>query len=253
METDDPHDKPGKRTVRNLLTESDRKIREAEENTKRKQKVEKLLENLEKEKDILQEKKNSCDREQTGLTTKAYENEKQQKNAAEEIRQVHPEAGKEVLEKEIREKQQEYIDLKENSRKMKETFERFQAEKARITSTIKTLDEQQKEIGEIREDEIREQYTESTTQKTELAEKRKELFSHSERKPGNFPEGTETEGRDDKSRSRIRLDEKSLRYSQRQFKRQGQDRAGNLYPDGIFRQNPQKSQCPPYDHEQRSV
>lgn len=166
-----------KEQCENLLTESDRKIREAEENTKRKQKVEKLLENLEKEKDILQEKKNSCDREQTGLTTKASENEKQQKNAAEEIRQVHSEAGKEVLEKEIREKQQEYIDLKENSRKMKETFERFQAEKARITSTIKTLDEQQKEIGEIREDEIREQYTESTTQKTELAEKRKELFS----------------------------------------------------------------------------
>lgn len=166
-----------KEKCENLLTESDRKIREAEENTKRKQKVEKLLENLEKEKDILQEKKNSCDREQTGLTTKASENEKQQKNAAEEIRQVHSEAGKEVLEKEIREKQQEYIDLKENSRKMKETFERFQAEKARITSTIKTLEEQQKEIGEIREDEIREQYTESTTQKTELAEKRKELFS----------------------------------------------------------------------------
>lgn len=166
-----------KEQCENLLTESDSKIREAEENTKRKQKVEKLLENLEKEKDILQEKKNSCDREQAGLTTKASENEKQQKNAAEEIRQVHSEAGKEVLEKEIREKQQEYIDLKENSRKMKETLERFQAEKARITSTIKTLDEQQKEIGEIREDEIREQYTESTTQKTELAEKRKELFS----------------------------------------------------------------------------
>ena len=166
-----------KEQCENLLTESDRKIREAEENTKRKKKVEKLLENLEKEKEMLQEKKNSFDREQTGLTTKASENEKQQKNAAEEIRQAHPEAGKEVLEKEIREKQQEYIDLKENSRKMKETFERFQAEKARITSTIKTLDEQQKEIGEIREDEIREQYTESTTQKTELAEKRKELFS----------------------------------------------------------------------------
>ena len=166
-----------KEQCENLLTESDRKIREAEENTKRKQKVEKLLENLEKEKDILQEKKHSCDREQTGLTTKASENEKQQKNAAEEIRQAHPEAGKEVLEKEIREKQQEYIDLKENSRKMKETLERFQAEKARITSTIKTLEEQQKEIGEIREDEIREQYTESTMQKTELAEKRKELFS----------------------------------------------------------------------------
>ena len=166
-----------KEQCENLLTESDRKIREAEENTKRKKKVEKLLENLEKEKDMLQEKKNSCDREQSGLTTKASENEKQQKNAAEEIRQAHPEAGKEVLEKEIREKQQEYIDLKENSRKMKETLERFQAEKARITSTIKTLEEQQKEIGEIREDEIREQYTESTMQKTELAEKRKELFS----------------------------------------------------------------------------
>ena len=167
-----------KEQCENLLTESDRKIREAEENTKRKKKVEKLLENLEKEKDMLQEKKNSCDREQYGLTTKASENEKQQKNAAEEIRQAHPEAGKEVLEKEIREKQQEYIDLKENSRKMKETLERFQAEKARITSTIKTLEEQQKEIGEIREDEIREQYTESTMQKTELADKTILISAH---------------------------------------------------------------------------
>ncbi len=39
------------------------------------------------------------------------------------------------------------------------------------------MKEQQKEIGEIREEEIREQYSESTAQKTELAEKRKELFS----------------------------------------------------------------------------
>ena len=96
---------------------------------------------------------------------------------AEEIRQTHLEDGKEVLEKEIKEKKQEYIDLKENSRKIKENLERVQAEKERITSTIKTLEEQQKEIGEIREEEIREQYSESTVQKTELAEKRKELFS----------------------------------------------------------------------------
>ena len=118
-----------KEQCKNLLTESDRKIREAEENTKRKQKVEKLLENLEKEKDILQEKKNSCDREQTGLTTKASENEKQQKNAAEEIRQVHSEAGKEVLEKEIRERQQEYRSLKENSRKREKHCRDFRQKK----------------------------------------------------------------------------------------------------------------------------
>ena len=160
-----------------LLAESDRKIRKAQENIKRRKTAEKLLEDLEKEKEKLQEKKNFCDREQTGLTIKASENEKQQKNVAEEIRQTHLEDGKEVLEKEIKEKKQEYIDLKENSRKIKETLERFQAEKERITSTIKTLEEQQKEIGEIREEEIREQYSESTAQKTELAEKRKELFS----------------------------------------------------------------------------
>ena len=160
-----------------LLAESDRKIRKAQENIKRRKTAEKLLEDLEKEKEKLQEKKNFCDREQAGLTIKASENEKQQKNVAEEIRQTHLEDGKEVLEKEIKEKKQEYIDLKENSRKIKETLERFQAEKERITSTIKTLEEQQKEIGEIREEEIREQYSESTAQKTELAEKRKELFS----------------------------------------------------------------------------
>lgn len=166
-----------KEQCNNLLAESDRKIREFEENTKRKKTVEKLLEDLEKEKDTFQEKKNSCDREQAGLTIKASENEKQQKNAAEEIRQTHLEAGKEVLENEIKEKQQEYIELKENSRKIKETLERFQAEKERIISTIKTLEEQQKEIGEIREEEIREQYAHSTAQKAELTEKRKELFS----------------------------------------------------------------------------
>lgn len=160
-----------------LLAESDRKIRKAQENIKRRKTAEKLLEDLEKEKEKLQEKKNFCDREQAGLTIKASENEKQQKNVAEEIRQTHLEDGKEVLEKEIKEKKQEYIDLKENSRKIKENLERFQAEKERITSTIKTLEEQQKEIGEIREEEIREQYSESTAQKTELAEKRKELFS----------------------------------------------------------------------------
>ena len=82
----------------NLLEESDRKIREARENTKRKKTVEKLLENLQKEKDRIQEKKNFCDREQAGLTMKAAENKKQQQNAAEEIRQIHLETGKEVLE-----------------------------------------------------------------------------------------------------------------------------------------------------------
>ena len=161
----------------NLLEESDRKIREARENTKRKKTVEKLLENLQKEKDRIQEKKNFCDREQAGLTMKAAENKKQQQNAAEEIRQIHLETGKEVLETEIKEKKQEYINLKENHKNAKETFERFQAEKERITSTIKTLREQQKEIGEIHEEEIRAQYTKSTAQKAELTEKRKELFS----------------------------------------------------------------------------
>lgn len=161
----------------NLLEESDRKIREARENTKRKKTVEKLLENLQKEKDRIQEKKNFCDREQAGLTMKAAENKKQQQNAAEEIRQIHLETGKEVLETEIKEKQQEYRNLKENHKKAKETFEKFQAEKERITSTIKTLREQQKEIGEIHEEEIRAQYTQSIAQRAELTEKRKELFS----------------------------------------------------------------------------
>lgn len=68
---------------------------------------------------------------------KASENQKQQQNMADEIRLVVEEqsgktdsitqdtweAGKENLEKEIRERQQEYRSLKENSRKAQETLQ----------------------------------------------------------------------------------------------------------------------------------
>lgn len=131
--------------------------------------MEKSLERLEKEKEELLEKKNFFDREQAGLRMKASENQKQQQNMADEIRLVVEEqsgktdsithdtweAGKENLEKEIRERQQEYRSLKENSRKARETLQGFQAEKERIASSIETFEVQQKEIGEIPEAEIR--------------------------------------------------------------------------------------------------
>ena len=179
-----------------FLEENDKEIRKAKENIKRKKNVEKLLEQLEKDKDRLQEKKNHCDREQAGLLIKESENKKQQQNTEEEIRQIFQErektnqsfkldsmetstagSGKTELEKEIREKQQEYSKLKENSKRTKENLQKFQSEKERIISTIKTFEEQQKEIGEVPEAEIREQYAQFTAQKAELAEKRKELFS----------------------------------------------------------------------------
>lgn len=87
------------------------------------------------------------------------------------------EAGKEDLEKEIRERQQEYRDLKENSKKVKETLQRFQSEKERIASSIETFEAQKKEIGEIPEAEIREQHAQTAAKKADLTEKRKELFS----------------------------------------------------------------------------
>ena len=156
-----------------LLEESEKEIRKSRENTKRKKTVEKVLEDLEKEKDQLQEKKNLCDREQAGLQTKASENEKQQQN----LKSYTVEAGKENLEKEIREKQQEYNDLKTNHRKASETQQKLQSEKERILSAIKTFEEQQKEIREIPEQEIREQHKQLTAQKEALTEQRKELFS----------------------------------------------------------------------------
>lgn len=179
-----------------LLKESDKEIRRSEDNIKRKKNAEKLLEQLEKEKEQLQEKKNHCDREKAGLLIKEAENKKQQQKAAEEIRQIFLERekteqsyktdsietdiekfGKKVLEKEIKEEQQEYSNLKEYSKSAKENLQKIQAEKERITSAIKTFEEQQKEIGEVPEAEIREQYTQFTTKKAELTEKRKELFS----------------------------------------------------------------------------
>lgn len=178
-----------------LLTESEKEIRKAQENTKRKKTVEESLERLEKDKEELQEKKNFFDREQAGLWIKVSENQKQQQNAAEEIRQIRLEtekdqshktdsmepgsweAGKDDLEKEIRERQQEYRNLKENSKKVKETLQRFQSEKERIASSIETFEAQQKEIGEIPEAEIREQYAQAAARRADLTEKRKELFS----------------------------------------------------------------------------
>lgn len=174
-----------------LLAESEKEIRKAQENTKRKKTVEKSLERLEKEKEELLEKKNFFDREQAGLRMKASENQKQQQNMADEIRLVVEEqsgktdsitqdtweAGKENLEKEIRERQQEYRSLKENSRKARETLQGFQAEKERIASSIETFEVQQKEIGEIPEAEIREQRAQASERKKDLAEERKELFS----------------------------------------------------------------------------
>ena len=161
----------------NLLTESDKEIREVEKKIKRKKTVEKFLESLEEEKEKLREKKNRLDREQSGLQIKEAENIKQQENAAEEIRQNGLETGEEILRKEIREKQQEYSEQKENSRKAKEALQSLQSEKERVTSSIEAFEEQQKEIGEIPEEEIEEQYKQVTAQKADLTEKRKELFS----------------------------------------------------------------------------
>ncbi len=160
-----------------LLAESDKEIRETEEKIKRKKTVEKHLENLEEEKEKLQERKSHFDKEQNGLDIKEAENLKQQENAAEEIRQTGLEKGEEILKKEIREKQQEYSDLKENSGKTKETLQRFRSEKEKLTSSIEAFEAQQKEIGEIPEEELRKEYEQAKAQKTDLTEKRKELFS----------------------------------------------------------------------------
>ena len=178
----------------NLLEESDRRNPGSPGKHKKKENCGKTSgESSKRKRSELQEKKNFCDREQAGLTMKAAENQKQQQNMADEIRLVVEEqsgktdsitqdiweTGKEILETEIRERQQEYRSLKENQQKgARDTLQRFQAEKERIASSIETFESAAKrDRRDSRRGDPRTVYKKLQQQKAELTEKRKELFS----------------------------------------------------------------------------
>lgn len=76
-----------------LLMESEKEIRKAQENTKERKQW-KMPWSVLKKKRGTARKKNFFDREQAGLSMKASENQKQQQNAAEEIRQIRLETEK---------------------------------------------------------------------------------------------------------------------------------------------------------------
>ena len=94
-----------------------------------------------------------------------------------ELNEEIGEGGKESLEQEIKTQRKLYEELKESSRRAQQKLQEIRAEKERITAVVKNFEEQKKEIGEVDEDALREQYSRFREEKTQLSEKRKALFS----------------------------------------------------------------------------
>ena len=116
----------------------------------------------------------------TGNAREAVRLETERKNQSDKVDNMRAElgdGGKLLLEKEIREQRQEYKSLKECGKKSRDTLQKLQTEREGLLSSVKTIEVQLKEIGEIPETEIREQYAQLTRQKTEIADQRKQLFS----------------------------------------------------------------------------
>ena len=106
--------------------------------------------------------------------------ETERKNKAQKVDELNEElgeGGKESLEQEIKTQRKQYEELKESSRRAQQKLQEIRAEKERITAVVKNFEEQKKEIGEVDEDALREQYSRFREEKTQLSEKRKALFS----------------------------------------------------------------------------
>ena len=106
--------------------------------------------------------------------------ETERKNKAQKVDELNEElgeGGKESREQEIKTQRKQYEELKESSRRAQQKLQEIRAEKERITAVVKNFEEQKKEIGEVDEDALREQYSRFREEKTQLSEKRKALFS----------------------------------------------------------------------------
>ena len=99
-----------------------------------------------------------------------------------ELNEEIGEGGKESLEQEIKTQRKLYEELKESSRRAQQKLQEIRAEKERITAVVKNFEEQKKEIGEVDEDALREQYSRFREEKTQLSEKTKSTFFCSEGK-----------------------------------------------------------------------
>ena len=88
--------------------------------------------------------------------------ETERKNKAQKVDELNEEigeGGKESLEQEIKTQRKLYEELKESSRRAQQKLQEIRAEKERITAVVKNFEEQKKEIGEVDEDALREQYS----------------------------------------------------------------------------------------------
>mgnify|MGYP000482501828 FL=1 len=93
-----------------------------------------------------------------------------------ELNEEIGEGGKESLEQEIKTQRKLYEELKESSRRAQQKLQEIRAEKERITAVVKNFEEQKKEIGEVDEDALREQYSRFREEKTQLSENEKHFF-----------------------------------------------------------------------------
>ena len=216
------------RQIQDMLSCLSEKVQGKEKEAKQKQDLEKLI--IEREKTLKELGRVINEAAQDIVRLETERKNKAQK--VDELNEELGEGGKESLEQEIKTQRKQYEELKESSRRAQQKLQEIRAEKERITAVVKNFEEQKKEIGEVDEDALREQYSRFREEKTQLSEKRKALFSVQK---GNEEIYHKVQVRQtDCGGKRICLDEKSFGYRKRKTEQKGKDRAGNLYPDGIF-------------------
>ena len=150
-----------------------KKLQGKEKEAKQKQDLEKLI--IEREKTLKELGRVINEAAQDIVRLETERKNKAQK--VDELNEEIGEGGKESLEQEIKTQRKLYEELKESSRRAQQKLQEIRAEKERITAVVKNFEEQKKEIGEVDEDALREQYSRFREEKTQLSEKRKALFS----------------------------------------------------------------------------
>ena len=161
------------RQIQDMLSCLSEKVQGKEKEAKQKQDLEKLI--IEREKTLKELGRVINEAAQDIVRLETERKNKAQK--VDELNEEIGEGGKESLEQEIKTQRKLYEELKESSRRAQQKLQEIRAEKERITAVVKNFEEQKKEIGEVDEDALREQYSRFREEKTQLSEKRKALFS----------------------------------------------------------------------------
>ena len=148
------------------------KVQGKEKEAKQKQDLEKLI--IEREKTLKELGRVINEAAQDIVRLETERKNKAQK--VDELNEEIGEGGKESLEQEIKTQRKLYEELKESSRRAQQKLQEIRAEKERITAVVKNFEEQKKEIGEVDEDALREQYSRFREEKTQLSENEKHFF-----------------------------------------------------------------------------